>query len=85
MKRFGFHNCAWDPECRRIMKDPPSRLYLKTPVGALIVALNWDSRTQAWLPVLGYTPWWWLVVWSPRRAKSPRWKWIEKLYAKIDK
>ena len=52
-----FHKC--DGECG------PPRLYIHTPWGALIIALSKDGWTQAWLPWLGYTWWWWPIVWHP--------------------
>jgi hypothetical protein len=62
-------------------EDVPRRLYLHTPWGSLVVG----SRSQAWLPVLGFLPYrprwawlcWWWVVWSPRTRKRGllvRWK-----------
>ena len=58
------HQCARDPDCVR--EDAPNRLYVHTPWGSLIIALDRDSTTQLWLPGRGYTQTWSAVVWHPR-------------------
>jgi hypothetical protein len=58
------HQCYRDSECRA--NDAPNRLYIHTPAGSLIVALERDAFTQLWLPFKGYTWWWWPIVWHPR-------------------
>lgn len=64
---WSVHNCACDPECRANDPQPPNRLYLHTPLGTLLVALRWpDDWSQLWLPGMGYTDWWWPIVWHPR-------------------
>lgn len=60
------HNCARDAECRSIDPSPPNRLYVHTPLGSLLVALDADAWSQVWLPWRGYTDWWWPVAWHPR-------------------
>jgi len=63
MKSFRVHHCARDPDCQR--EGAPNRWYWHTPFGSLIVGLDWESRTQLWLPFKGYTWQWWPVVWHP--------------------
>lgn len=72
VSKWSFHNCRWDPECRSVTSDPPNRVYVGTPAGFLIVALDWDSRTQAWFPFVGHTRWWWPIVWQPRADRRRR-------------
>jgi hypothetical protein len=67
--RWGIHNCARDPQCRADDPHPPNRLYLHTPWGSFILALDWSARTQLWLPFRGYTDWWAPLVWHPRATR----------------
>ena len=65
-KWLSVHNCRWDASCLAKESVTPNRLYVHTHWGSLIVALDRDSATQAWLPFKGYIDAWWPVVWHPR-------------------
>jgi hypothetical protein len=72
LKTFtNIHYCRGDASCRVDDPDAPNRIYFHTPWGVLIVALNWDACTQAWLPFKGYTGWWLPVVWHPAQRGRP--------------
>jgi glycosyltransferase involved in cell wall biosynthesis len=66
-KSWRIHQCARDPECRA--EGAPNRLYVHTPWGSLIVALDHDSTTQVWLPGVGYTRRWAPIVWHPKASQ----------------
>lgn len=70
MSPFNIHICRWDPECRLLEGNQADRVYLNTPLGSLIVALERDSWTQGWLPFKGYIDSWWPVVWHPKRSTT---------------
>lgn len=63
---WGVHNCARDRECRTIDPAFPKRVYFYTPRGSLIIALDREAWTQVWLHIMGYTDYWWPIVWHPR-------------------
>lgn len=68
MKPWGVHACILDADCRRW--GSPRRLHLFTPWGVLILAVGYNSWTQAWLPRLGYQRWWSPIVWHPRGERD---------------
>jgi hypothetical protein len=71
---WSVHACWRDEVCRTY--GAPKRLHLGTPLGMLILAMNWEARTQLWVPFFGWTTIWSPIVWDPHkrvtRHKHPR-------------